>query len=551
MVTEPGSGAIRAMVGSHDFNDAAAGQVNNALTFQQPGSAMKPFVYMSALQNNNGDFLTPASVIWDVPLVEDLGAGGIYEPQNIDREFHGAVPLRYALQNSYNVPTVRVFRDHVGVGRFANMADDFGLEFPDGSLVSLSSALGANEVTLFDLMGAYAVFANGGVRAPLSAIERITESVAGETVEVELSREAPEQVISPALAYLMQNILSDDRARSPSWEPGTNLTLARLGIPTQNTVAAKTGTTNGSRDLWTMGFTRGAVVGVWLGTSDNSPTYNTSGYRSAAPVWNRVMGATTEWYAPLPFENPGGVVAREICRTTGTLSSSDCPEPTTDLFLHEQYPPPAETGFLHRVTVDGWSLLRANEFCPGYLVERNFAAVSDPAALDWLNNSEEGRAYAESLGLEAPVRPPPQEACAQGQQLPLINISNINPGQVLRGRVEVRGQVQAPEFDRFELLYASAAEPETFYPISASLVQMPQYGTPIGFWDTLAAQVPNGDYVLRLAVSSEKGGAINFDLAVSVDNRASDGEAVEPVETVEPAFGPTVEEIIIPTPSSG
>ena len=544
MVTDPNSGAIRAMVGSHDFKDEVAGQVNNALTFQQPGSAIKPFVYLLALQGNDESFLTPASIIWDVPLVEDLGAGGIYEPQNIDRRFHGAVPLRSALQNSYNVPTVKVFRDYVGVGRFANMADDFGLEFPEESFISLASALGSNEVTLFDMMGAYGVIASGGRRIPLYAIERITESVDGEAVEIERERPAPEQVISPALAYLMQNILSDDRARQPSFETGSNLTLARLGIPTQNTVAAKTGTTNGSRDLWSLGFTRNAVVGVWLGTSDNSPTYNTSGARSAAPVWNAVMSAATNWYPPIPFENPGGVIAREICRTTGTLSYSACPEPTTDLFLHEQYPPPAEQGFLQRLSVDSWSLLRANEFCPSHIVERNFAAVGDGAALDWLNNTAEGNDYAELLGLAIPVRPPPQQACAQGQQLPLVNISSPNQGQVVHGVVEIRGQAQAPDFDRFELLYARAEDPGTFFPINASLVQMPQYGTPLGTWDTVASQAPNGNYILRLAAASLSGGGINFDLKVTLDNSIVGGEAGEP------AFGPTVEEIIIPTPAA-
>ncbi len=545
MVTDPNSGAILAMAGGHDFNDAFAGQVNNALTYQQPGSAIKPFVYAAALQDNNGSFLTPASIIWDVPTVEDLGAGGIYEPQNIDRKFHGAVPLRYALQNSYNVPTVRVFRDHVGVGRFANMADAVGLQFPEGSLISLSSALGANEVTLFDLMVAYGVFANGGKRAPLYAIERITESIDGEPVEVERQQPQAEQVISPALAYLMANILSDDRARSPSFNLNANMTLTNLGIPTQNTVAAKTGTTNGNRDLWTMGFTRNAVVGVWLGTSDNSPTYNTSGARSAAPVWNAVMSAAANWYPALPFENPGGIVAREICRTTGTLSYSACPDPTTDLFLHEQYPPPAEQAFLQRVTVDSWSLLRANEFCPNHIVERNFAAIGDASALDWLNNSDDGKDYAASLALELPVRPPPQDACAQGQPLPLINISNLNAGQVLHGAIEIRGQVQAPDFDRFELLYASAGDPETFFPISASLVQMPQYGSPLALWDTRAAQVPDGNYILRLAAKSLEGGFINFDLNISIDNTIADPQPAEPV------FGPTVEEIIIPTPTSG
>lgn len=542
MVTDPGTGAIRAMVGSHDYYDAQAGQVNNALTFQQPGSAIKPFVYLAALQDNEGSFLTPASIIWDVPMVEDLGAGGIYEPQNIDRKFHGPVSLRSALQNSYNVPTVKVFRDQVGAGRFVNTADALGLQFPEDAFISLASALGANEVSLYDMMRAYAVLANGGRRVPLYAIERITESVDGEQVEIPRERPAGEQVISPALAYLMQNILSDDGARAPSFPPGSNLTLARLGIPPSNTVAAKTGTTNGGRDLWTMGFTRQAVVGVWLGTLDNLPTYNTSGYRSAAPLWNRVMTAASSAYPPLPFENPGGLVAREICRTTGTLNFSACPDAATDLFLHEQYPPAPEAGFLQRVAVDSWTLLRANEFCTGHIMELNFVSVSDGSALDWLNNSEEGRAYAESLGLRLPVAPTPQAGCAQGQQLPLINLSSPNDGAVIRGAVELRGQVSAPDFDKFELLYASASEPETFYPISASLVQMPQYGTPLGVWDTVAAQAPNGEIILRLAADSLSGGAIHYDLNVTVDNTA--------VEAGEPAFGPTVEDIIIPTPAA-
>ena len=213
------------------------------------------------------------------------------------------------------------------------------------------------------------------------------------------------------------------------------------------------------------------------------------------------------------------------------------------MFLHEQYPPPPETSFFQRVAVDSWTLLRANAFCTGHVIEQNFVTVSDEAALDWLNNSEEGRAYAEKFGLRRPASGTPQAACAQGQQLPLINLSSPNEGAVLRGVVELRGQVSAPDFDKFELLYASAAAPETFYPISASLVQMPHYGSPLGSWDTVSAQAPNGDYILRLAAESLSGGFINFDLNVSVDN-----SAVEPGEA---AFGPTVEEIIIPTPTGG
>ena len=543
MVSSPRTGAILAMVGSHDYSDATAGQLNHALSYQQPGSAIKPFVYMDALQGDDGASLNPASILWDVPLVQDLGGGGTYAPQNLDRRFHGAVPLREALQNSYNIPAVKVFRDHVGVGRFANMAETVGLQFPEEAFLSLSSALGANEVRLYDLLSAYSIFANEGMRAPLYAIERITETVQGEAVEIPREPPPPQAVISPALAYLMQNILSDDAARAPSIAPGSALTLSQLGIPSQNTVAAKTGTSNEGRDLWTLGFTQDAVVGVWLGTTDNSPTFNTSGIESAAPLWNTVMSAVARKYPPLPFNNPGAVVAREFCRSTGTLSYPACPDTSVGLFLQGQYPPAPESAFLQRATVDSWTLLRANEHCPHHAVDMNFAVIDDAAALDWLNNSDDGRAYAEKLGLALPVRPPPAAACTPGQQLPLVNISSPNPGQTLGGSIDIRGQVQAPNFDRFELLYASSANPDRFYPISASLVQMPDYATPLGTWDTIAAQVPDGDTTLRLVVTAENGGRITVERNIRIDS------SVAPQGTALPAFSPAVD--LITTPSSG
>lgn len=545
MVTDPQTGAIRAMVGSHNFQDEYAGQVNNALTWQQPGSAIKPFVYAAALQNQEGNFLTPASIVWDVPTTYDMGAAGLYAPVNIDGLFRGPVSLRAALQNSLNVATVKVY-DAVGKSRFADMTRAVGLHFPEDTLFTLSSALGANEVTLYDMMAAYGVFANRGIHSPLYAIERVTESVAGEEVPLERERAGARQALSPALAYLVQNILSDDAARAPSFNPGSALTLAQLGIPAQNLVAAKTGTSNGARDLWTMGFTRDAVVGVWLGTSDNSPTYNTSGIASAAPVWNAVMTAAAIRKTPTPFDNPGGVVAREICRATGTLNYPACLDPSTGLFLHEQYPPPPEAAYIKRIPVDSWTGLLANDFCSGNVVERTFAAVDDQAALDWLIDSARGQAFAQSIGIELPMRPLPQAECAQGQPLPLINISAPNNGAVVRDLVEIRGQARAPDFDRYELAYARREQPHQFLPISAALVEMPNYGSVLGIWDTRAPGVADGDYILRLAAYSSDGGNINFDINLRVENPA---QPVEPIEPREAVFQPTIVSLPLPTPN--
>ena len=142
----------------------------------------------------------------------------------------------------------------------------------------------------------------------------------------------------------------------------------------------------------------------------------------------------------------------------------------------------------------------------------------------------------------------PQASCAQGQALPLIHISAPNDGAVVRGIVDIRGQVQAPDFDRYELQYALASDPENFLPISASLVEMPNYGTVLGSWDPASGQVPNGEVILRLAARSTSGGFINDDIRLTIDL----APAPAPVETETPepdeaVFGPTVDAISTPT----
>jgi hypothetical protein len=368
------------------------------------------------------------------------------------------------------------------------------------------------------MMQAYGVLANGGLRTDLYAIERVTETgEGGEELEVVRNpRPEPVQVISPQVAYLMQNILSDDNARAQQFGTGSNLTLARLGLPTQNHIAAKTGTSNDSRDLWTMGFSRNVVVGVWLGTYDNSPTYGTTGYNSASPVWNTIFEAALRGRTPPEFQNPGGVIAQEVCRTTGTLSYDGCPERTTDLFVRDQYPPPPDDGFVQTIAIDSWTGLRANQFCDDYIVEETFADINDPSAVDWLNTSPEGQAYARQVGLPIPLQTVPLNECAQGQTLPSVSVSYPNANQVIQGQVSIRGLVQAPDFSRYELAYASVTQPDTFYSVVVSQNQVISNGSELGTWDT--TQVANGVYIMRLVAISTANGQIVVDIPVTVQN---------------------------------
>ena len=131
---------------------------------------------------------------------------------------------------------------------------------------------------------------------------------------------------------------------------------------------------------------------------------------------------------------------------------------------------------------------------------------------------------AERVGFDLPVRPLPTAECAQGQALPLVNLSAPNDGAVIRGAVEIRGQAQAADFDRFELEFARVDAPDTWYPISASLVEMPHYGTTLGVWDTVTQGIPNGDYVLRLKAASTSDGSIIVERRLRVENDWTSGD---------------------------
>ncbi|MDQ7035970.1 MAG: penicillin-binding transpeptidase domain-containing protein [Anaerolineae bacterium] len=219
IVLDPTSGAIRALVGSPDFNDDSIdGQADNTRTWQQPGSAIKPIVYTAALTGGPNGYLTPASILWDVPSEYAVAGGGVYRPVNFDGRFRGPVSVRNALAQSLNIPAVKAF-EFIGVDAFLNTGRAMGLGFLDDSTFGLPTALGANEVRLLDMAEAFGTLASDGIFHQAYVIERITENINGEDVDVSLEgtslgRQAPQQTITPQVAYLMQNILSDDNARA-------------------------------------------------------------------------------------------------------------------------------------------------------------------------------------------------------------------------------------------------------------------------------------------------------------------------------------------------
>lgn len=539
MVTDPRNGAVLALVGSPDFsNTEAAGEIDFNRTWQQPGSAIKPILFSAALQgvdhNGNdaiepGEYLTPASILWDV---DTLYANG-YRPTNYDRRYHGPTPLRYALQNSYNVTAIKAF-ELVGEAQFKAVAENMGLQFIEGAEFNITTAIGSTDVRVYDMMEAFGTIANNGMRMDLYLIESIVDA-GGNPVDVS-ARGEPVQALSPQVAYLMQSILSDDPARAEQF--GQNSALTISGVPTQNYVAAKTGTSNDGRDLWTMGFTNNRVVGVWLGTHDNEPTFNTLGSRTAAPLWNRVMDAALqgEGNGASEFVPPPGIIARQICVDTGSLPSDICGNIRNEFFVDSMPPPPADQSFGQTLSIDSWTGLLQNEFCPENVVQENFVTITDPYAVQWLNTV--GQDYAMRVDIETPVQTAPTAYCDQNTPIPVVRISSPGGGQTVQGQYAITGQVSAQGFDRYQLEFASVADPENFTIFEGPIAtQHTNANSMLGTWDT--TQLFNGDYILRLAVFSVDGGYLYRTALVQVNN---------PLATPTPNIPPTTDPSSLPSP---
>ena len=303
VVMNPKTGEILSMVGSMDYwNADIDGQVNVALSERQPGSTIKPIVYLTAFSKG----WVPSTTIMDEKLSIRDELGRLWEPENFDKKFHGNVPVRIALGNSLNIPAVKSLQ-FAGVESVAEMARKMGITtWPDNRRLGLAMALGGAEVRPVDITAAYTVLANNGLRIPPVSITKIVDAD-GNTVE-EYKVPQGEQVVDPRYAYMITSILSDNANRLITYGPNSLLNLPRPG-------AAKTGTTDNYRDTWTMGYTPNLTVGVWVGNSDNRPMKEVLSSMSAGKVWRESMDTALD-YLQLPaeeFQRPSGLVDAFTC----------------------------------------------------------------------------------------------------------------------------------------------------------------------------------------------------------------------------------------------
>jgi penicillin-binding protein 1A len=311
---DPKTGAVRALIGSSDYDNPTFGKVNMANSARQPGSSFKPIYYTEAL---NEKIITAATVLHDEPT--DFGG---WKPNNYDFKFRGDITVRNALAQSLNIPAGEVMQK-LGVSTAVAKAQEMGLStIKSNKNYGLPLALGAAEVKPIDMASAYSAFANQGVQHEKHLIESI-DSKYGERIFTANPKE--KRVQSVDASFIISDILSDNTARAPTFG-------ARLNIPGKK-VAVKTGSTDDNRDAWTMGFTPNVAVGVWVGNNENE-VMTAGGSSMAGPIWKSSISAFMEDLPDESFSPPSDVVKRAICSgpargtqeyfITGTEPSQNC-----------------------------------------------------------------------------------------------------------------------------------------------------------------------------------------------------------------------------------
>ncbi|KKT75264.1 MAG: Penicillin-binding protein, 1A family [Parcubacteria group bacterium GW2011_GWB1_44_7] len=301
---DPKTGQILAMVGSRDYFDQEIdGNFNVALARRQPGSAFKPIVYATAFAKG----YTPETVVFDLPtefstycnpdgtpVVTD-NEDKCYMPENYDQIYRGPIDLRHALAQSINIPAIKVLY-LAGLKESLRLAKDLGIEsLTNVNQYGLTLVLGGGEVSLLDLTGAYATFANSGVRNPYVGILKV-EDENGKVLEEFQPRAF--LVLSENIALTISNILSDEEARQPAF--GVHSFLYIDG----REVAVKTGTTNDYRDAWILGYTPSLAVGAWAGNNDNSPMEKKVAGFIIAPMWHEFVMEVLKTYPEEKFKKP-------------------------------------------------------------------------------------------------------------------------------------------------------------------------------------------------------------------------------------------------------
>jgi len=547
---QPSTGQIVAMLGSVDFNDTSInGQVNVALSLRQPGSTLKPFTYITAF----GKGWNPATMLWDIPTTFPGG----YKPNDFDDKFPGPLTARDALAQSRNIPAVEALQ-FVSVPEMLATAHSFGIEdLREPDRYGLSVTLGGGEVKLLDLTFAYSVFANGGQQIGVAvpsdrredgfrqfdpvSILKVTDASGKVLYE---NKQGSTQVADPRLVYQITSILSDDKARQPTYGANSPLVLAN------HPAAVKTGTTDAYRDSWVVGYTPDLVTGVWVGNSDNSPMNDILGVAGAGQIWHAFMAGALANTPPSDFKVPSGVQQADVCALSAMLPTQACRENTLPIhgIRRDWFVP----GVNMPTQADSWdqsvSVCKVNGKLVTPLVPDNAREDRVFAVLP-----EMVQAWGEAHGYP----PPPTEDCSdvyQGERIATINSPSPADHLVVGQTLQIVGSAYIDDFSWYTLDFGSGDNPSDWQPITDQRNQAVDRAL-LGVWNTTG--LAPGRYRLRLRVVDSFGNPQeSAPLVVTLTAPATPTPlptptsvpTVAPTRTLTPAPPPPTRLAVTPTP---
>ena len=478
VVTDPRNGQVLAVVG-----ESYRGQETALLSEHDAGSLLTPFIYLTGFTRG----LSPASLVWDIPTAADI--------QNPDDIYHGPVRLRLALANDYLVPAAQVL-DQMGIENVVRTTNSFGLSLEPAPVPLQHPA----PLSLLQLSGAYGTLATGGVKYgqgnELAPVTVLRVETADHAVWLDASVPAAQPVVTPQLAYLLNNILSDEPARWPSLGHPNSFEIGRP-------VGAKVGQTLDGADVWAVGYTPYRVVTVWTGT--RAQTSARLSPRLPAGLWYALMQTASREQPPDGWNAPAGITPMEVCDPSGLLPTADCPtivrevfangsEPTQPDNLYRTYEINRETGFL------------ATVFTPPQLVEKRVYMAFPPKARDW----------AAANGFDTP--PDSYDAIQPINANPDVVITSPSMFADVRGEIEITGTAAGENLDYYRILVGRGLNPENWVQVgtdSRSLVIDDTLET----WDTSDL---NGLYAVQLQAVRTDQLVDTSVIQVTVDNTPPD-----------------------------
>jgi membrane peptidoglycan carboxypeptidase len=521
VILDPTTGEIKAMVGSVDYWDREIdGSFNVAADgLRQPGSSFKPFTYLTAFSQG----YSAATMVLDVET--DFGSeydGTAYVPQNYDQEFHGPMRLRQALANSYNVPAVQVM-SWVGVDKVIRTAHSLGItsleQGPDS--YGLPLTLGGGEVKLLDMVYAFSVINNMGrmIGKPVAESEqrlgfRTLDPVSILRVEdsegnilYEYKQPQSREILTPQLAFIMNDILSDRRSRCQAFGCPNAAEL-----PDDRPAAVKTGTTNDFRDAWTIGYTPQLVTGVWVGNTDNTPMENVPGSKGALPVWHALMSWALREKPIELWNRPQGITQMAVCNISGLLPTSQCPT-VTEYFI-EGTEPNVYDNMYQEFRINKETGRLATLSTPPELIQSELFVIYPEDAADWVRENEIPQPPAEFDSINIGESASDQVA-----------ILSPEPFQFVKGEVEITGNARSDNFAHYRLVYFQGLTPANLKSITSD-VPVERENEILGVWDT--SQL-NGLYTILLTVVRQDGSFEEASVPVTVDNTPPSAEILFPL----------------------